>query len=430
MSANYKRAKLFIFILCISAFGPYVFPNQGLRLEHIVIYGAFSYWIIFKIDINWNKNIFILMVLCLAVLVWMLVVSLQNIEQSTLYRLVAAFENFTQPIALIASINMAIINLSRLEKIELIRYSSIIILSLLSLNAFLALSSAFFDTWPFIKYFVIADDGDFEAASVSQLAQTLGRFSGIFNQPVESGLAYSTGMLICVYLIPSHRSISITAWASLLCLIIGGCLSVSKTFIFGGLPLSLLYWYQLHAKRLKYSFLNITGLLFSASLLVAFLFFFKDVWQGYGFFSSVINIENADNNLIGFFTGSRFGGGESAVGQVFAAVWSESPIVGFGVGLPDKRAIDNAMIEYFLYGGIVGLILYFLILIVIFLAAYNTTIYDKKHGLLLMNLFLLILGAGIGAPVLTLNRSSILLWVLILIIFGLMSKPKPAAIDQ
>ena len=41
-----KKAHRIIILLFISAFGPYIFPQAGLRLEHFFIYGVFAYVII------------------------------------------------------------------------------------------------------------------------------------------------------------------------------------------------------------------------------------------------------------------------------------------------------------------------------------------------------------------------------------------------
>ena len=81
---------------------------------------------------------------------------------------------------------------------------------------------------------------------------------------------------------------------------------------------------------------------------------------------------------------------------------------------------DNAYVEFFLYGGVVGLFLCLGILLVIFLTALQGLRTDFNWELLIF--LILIIGASIGAPVLTLNRSSIFLWVIIVITFMILAK--------
>jgi len=103
--------------------------------------------------------------------------------------------------------------------------------------------------------------------------------------------------------------------------------------------------------------------------------------------------------------------------------------MGFGVPMSYLRALDNAYIEYFFYGGIVGLVFYIAILAVILWVAFRGLKTNPKLGRLLMALWILIIGAGIGAPVLTINRSSIFLWVILVITFGVLSKRRTSAIS-
>ena len=107
-------------------------------------------------------------------------------------------------------------------------------------------------------------------------------------------------------------------------------------------------------------------------------------------------------------TGSRFGSYEpSVVLPLFLKIWNDSPITGFGVLVSGPYVFDNAYVEFFLYGGVVGLFLCLGILLVIFWTALQGLRTDSQLGRLLMTFWILIIGASIGAPVLTLNRSSI-----------------------
>ncbi len=256
MKIHYLDSRHFIIFLCIAALGPYVVPAAGLRLEHFAIYGSLLYVMIHKIfsckNVKKNDNIFILMVLCLAVAFWILAVSLPNIiSGASTYSILAAMENFTQPVALIIVISSVVGKLDRTARLNLLRVAGIAMIAMLCINSFIAILTIFFDTWPFLQYFVVAGDGGLSMVSVSELALAMGRFSGVFNQPAESGLAYSIGLLVWVYLATTSKRISSLGWVSLILLIIGGSLSVSKSFILGGFPLSMLYWVWTALSRLR-----------------------------------------------------------------------------------------------------------------------------------------------------------------------------------
>ena len=390
-----------------------------------MIYGGLFYVMLFKTNAKWDKDIFLLMALCLANVFWVAAVSLRNLSWANPYSLCAAMENFTQPFALIVIIYSVIIRLDRTARLNLLRVAGIAVIVMLCINSFVSILTIFHDTWPFVQYFVIGGDPD-ATGTVSQLAATMGRFSGLFNQPVEAGLAYSIGLLVWVYLATTSRRINSIAWVSLILLIIGGFLSVSKSFILGGFPLSMLYWFwiALSQKRIRKSTL-FGGMIWGAVVTVVLSLFAKS-WAGLDYLLRIFDPSSInERGAIQLFTAGRISA-ESGVAEHFAKTWSESPIIGFGVPQSDLGSLDNAYIEFFLSGGIVGLIFYIAILIVIIRVAVHGLKTDPPLGWFLIALWVLIIGAGIGAPVITLNRASIFLWVIIVITFGVLSKRRYA----
>ena len=434
MQIHFRHSCLFIILLCIVALGPYILPTMGLRLEHFVIYGSFLY-VIFKmllcINAKMDRNVFLLMLLCLANVFWMVVVSLQNISWASPYRIFAALENFTQPVALIIIIYATMTRLDRAARQNLLQVASIAVIVMLCINSVIAILTIFYDTWPFTQYFVVADYGtEGEMATVWERAASMGRFLGIFNQPGEAGLAYSIGSLVWVYLATTSKRINSIAWVSLILLIIGGSLSVSKSFILGGFPLSMLYWFwtAISQKRIRKSTL-IGGMGWFLGG-VAVISLFAKSWAGLGFLLRLFDWSYIkDEGAIYIFTGQRYGGDESVINQL-ARIWSETPVMGFGVPLRYISALDSAYYEFFIYGGIVGLIFYIAILAVILWVAFRGLRTDSELGRLLMALWILIIGAGIGAGVLTINRSSIFLLVILVITFGVLSKRRASDISR
>ncbi|MFA4915058.1 MAG: hypothetical protein WC560_00120 [Syntrophales bacterium] len=370
-----------------------------------------------------DKNIFLLLALSLAVAFWILVVSLQNLSWATPYGVCAGLENFTQPVALIIVISAVVERLDREARLNLLRVAGIAMIVMLCINSLLAILTIFYDTLPFTQYFVVA--GYFSVAdntmiSLSQLAATMNRFLGVFNQPAESGLAYSIGSLVWVYLATTSKRISSIAWVSLPLLIIGGSLSVSKTFTLGGFPLSMLYWVwsELSLLRIRKSVL-VGGMIWGLGTAVV-ISLLAESWAGLDYFLRFFRRGSYYDGAISLFTGGRFGGAESGVGNLFAKTWNESPIMGFGVS--NAQGLDNGYIEFFFYGGIVGLAFHIAILAVILRVAFRGLRTDPERGRLMMALWILIIGASIGAPVFTLNRSSIFLWIILVIVFGVLSK--------
>ena len=386
----------------------------------------------FRKNVKWDKNIFLLIALFLTNVFWILAVSLRNLSWTSPYRICAALDNFTQPVALIIIIYAAVTRLDRTARFNLLRVAGIAVIVMLCLNSFISILSMFYDTWPFLQYFVVAADTGLATGAVMEMAATMGRFSGIFNQPAEAGLAYSIGLLAWVYMAVTSKRINSIAWVSLILLIIGGSLSISKVFIIGGFSLSMLYWFWtvLSKKWLHIRKSTLFGGLICVLAGVAGVSLLTESWIGLDFFLRLFDPGSInDEGVISLFTAGRFGAEETSVKSLFAKTWNESPVIGFGVPLPDSGALDNAYIEFFIYGGIVGLTFYIAILAVILRVAFRGLRTDPQLGMLLMALWILIIGVGIGVPVLTINRSSVLLWIILVITFGILSKRRTSAIS-
>lgn len=435
MKNYYLSACRFIVLLCLAAMGPYVVPAAGLRLEHFVIYGTFLWVIVLKTISGRNakkdRNVFLLLGLCFAAALWVSISTLKNLSWATPYGVLAGLENFIQPIALIVVIISVMDRLERVERLNLLRVAGIATIVMLCINAFIAALSMFYDLWPFLEYFVVGElDLENGLTTLSQVAATGGRLLGVFNQPAESGLAYSIALLIWAYLATISKRINLIGGFSLILLLIGGFLSISKTFMFGGFPLSILYYIWTGPIRFRIRINTLItvssfglGMVVVLSLLADLL---AESWKGFEFFLRYFNLAIFDNGIfevLDLLTGSRFGNGESGVGLLFAKAWMEAPIMGFGVA--NAQGLDNGFLEFFFYGGIVGLAFHIALLLVILWVAFVGLRSDPNRGRLLFTLWILIIGASIGAPAITLNRASIFLWIILIITFGVLSKRMP-----
>ena len=426
-SHQYKLAKRIIILLCVVALGPYVISQAGVRLEHFVIY--FSLLYVFLASLTSHKNILLnrfaasILGLFFASVIWIFAVSYLYKGLGNIYGLLAALENFIQPITLILVLSWFLARLDRTARFNLLRVAIITMIVMLCINALVAIASVYFDTWPVVRYFVLSDTGIGGRGSVFERAASMGRFSGVFNQPFESGVAYSIGLLGWIYLAVTARRITLNNWVALTLLLAGGALSVSKVFILGGFPLAILFWCWLSMGRLSVRKSTLFGGTLWILVATAALSALAASWAGLRFFLRLFDFAClSEHGIINVFTAGRFGQETTGVKSLFIQTWSESPIFGFGA--PIDGALDNAYIEFFYYGGSVALLLNILMLLVVFYVAFLALQNAPKLGKFLFVLWVFIIGAGMGAPILTLNRSSIYLWVILVIAFGLVSKRK------
>lgn len=410
--------------------GPYIMPNAGLRLEHFVIYGSLLYVLIFQRQslrrVIEDKQISSVIVLCLMIAFWILFVSLQNVGWTTPYDMLAGLENFTQPAALLMVLSVSSERVTPAKRIDLLRIGSEAMIAMLSLNSLLSMLSVFIDTWPFVQSFVVTAATEIQGQTTWEQAADMGRLTGIFNQPAEAGMSYSIGLVAWVLLATMQRNgIGIYRWLALLLLLFGGILTVSKTFLFGGIPIAFAYllWTIIVRSDRNIHVSTIVGGLAMTMLGSALVLEFADSWVGVDLALRFFDFGSyADDGVLSVLTGERFGREESGVGMLFSTTWLESPILGFGVPMRNMGALDNGYIEFFYYGGIVALVMYILILWLILARAIEGIKYNPTFGRFLLAIWTLIIGGNIGAPVLTLNRASIFLWITVVLSIGILSR--------
>lgn len=408
--AKFRRAQVIIFLLLISVFGPYLLPNIGVRIEHIVIYTlliGFILKLIMDKKQSLSSVLWSLLFLWGASVLWISVVTIFLKQYSSTFRAFAALENLLQPIALMIVIGVVLSHISSQGRLQLLINAIQWMIVLLILNTLISIATIYFDTWPLVNWFVREDMG---GSSVWLKAASMGRYSGIFDQPAEAGIAYSVSLLGWVYLTVGRYRLTWRQCIAGIMLIMGGLLSVSKIFILGGLPIALGYAVWLAG----YRYLARTVTLFLGIIVGVLVMVKRWEWLGWNFLMRLFNIQQfSDEGLLYLYTAGRFGGKESTVKQMFEETWNSAFLHGFGLGT--FSSLDNGYLEFFYQGGIIALLLYGIILCVIGFAAFQASFNRLKEGKLLIVLWIIIVGAGLGAPVFTSNRSSILLWVILII---------------
>jgi O-antigen ligase len=90
-------------------------------------------------------------------------------------------------------------------------------------------------------------------------------------------------------------------------------------------------------------------------------------------------------------------------------VWHEAPVQ--GLGFASAVTLDNAYVEFLFQGGVIGLAGYVAVLGVMGWIGLSHYVAGREEGRLLLCCFVFLVGAGVGAPVLTINRFSTAFWV-------------------
>ncbi len=415
-----KGVYIILSLILISAFGPYIFRNSGVRLEHLIIYPLAAILLIryFFHPKKATPRIYHIILTLWALLIFWLILITYFTKDTFSFFIIPEMENVIQPLALMFILGELLKGLSFNEQLKFLKVAAWIIIILLALNAILSIATIFIDTWSIVRWFL---RGDNFLETVWGRSLTNGRYLGIFNQPFEAGLAYSVGLLLWAYLLLKQKAGSFLLSNVGILLIAGGLLSISKVFLLGGIPAAILFavWgLDTHrAKRLGGAFILfviVTGLLTS----------FRR-WVGAQYLLQLFDYKRVSKvGALSLYSGGRLGNQSSFVGHLFRLVWEVSPLVGFGFGV--NFALDNAYLEFFYQGGLIALTIYLGILTILGLSFFRrlaSGLIEAKMALLLVAL---VIFAGFGAPVLTINRSSILVWVVLITLMFLLWSAKPS----
>ena len=401
------RAKRVVSILLVSAFGPYVVPQAGLRLEQFVVYPLFAVAGLTLAIGRTRKmhSVFWTLAFLLGTsAIWMLLVTAFSRHPASAFEVVAAVENLLEPVALITVMGALLWNLSAPVRRQVLEEAARWVVILLSLNALVSITSVFINTMPVLGWFVRAS----ASGSVLSNAASMGRYSGIFNQPIEAGVAYSLGVFAWIYLVLERNHSTPWMWLGAALLVVGGLLTVSKVFILGGIPLAVIYagWCigASHTRLAK----AVLGVGLAAGLMLSL-----GGWAGWGYLERLLDFGSVGaGGALAFYTAGRFGGADAPVARLFGEVWRGASLQGFG--LAAYTPLDNGYLEFFYQGGLFALSLYACMLVIVGYVALRAVRRGWPEGKLMTMVWLLVIGASFGAPVLTINRASILLWILLL----------------
>jgi hypothetical protein len=400
---NLQSSK-FPIIFIISAFCPYLSIQLGVRVEHFIIYPSlFLILLMYKFK-SINKYILIILALWSFIFIFLLTRTILDSNRASLVNILAEIDNFAQPIALMlifASLIYAGINY---EKDLLLRTSKVLVI-FLSLNTVWTIIGFITDVHFINEYFW----GGLSSVAIN--AEQMGRYSGIFNQPSEAGVAYSLGLFAIMYIMDREKKINIKHYFFIIFILFGGIVTVSKIFLFGGLLLFLfsIFMHKKVRKKLPKLLIWIPILSYPAYV------FLINSWDGFDFIGRFFNGNN-QQGFISLITAGRFGGAEGVQSQqsiFFSEILQTSPLIGAGMG--HYQTVDTAFFHMFSNGGSIAMLIYLFILVFLFVLAIKFLIkckFNSESKYFVMIVLLIFLGS-FGVPILIINRSSIIIWVLI-----------------
>ena len=229
------------------------------------------------------------------------------------------------------------------------------------------------------------------------------RYSGIFNQPAEAGMAYALALCALVYL-AQIRAVGVRATAAGIILLgAGGLLTGSKVFLLGGIPVTLLM--VLQDRRSRVRVVASTACAVSVLWLVA-ITGIAPAWAG------GVEVSRLLHPSVTTWTAGRYGS-DATLGPAMVDVLRSSPWYGFGAGGLNVP-YDSLWLEVLVFAGIAGFAL--AVLTLLFMAVRCARLGCALGGAerrLAVAALIVAVETSPGLPSLTANRASLLLWMIL-----------------
>ncbi len=258
-----------------------------------------------------------------------------------------------------------------------------------------SLASVFFEVSGLLAFWVRLEDD-----AVWAQALAVGRFTGIFNQPLEAGVFFSVALFAVLYLFKVRPQARIFNAVGLSVILLGGLLSLSKNFTILGLGLSFFLAVSIRLVTLG------TALTLGVGALIAIVLLVLQLNAAYA--DSLIELFH-DGGLLLALTAGRLGAADTEVTQLLSQLSDRGQwVLGFGLG--SQLPLDNGYLEFFYQGGIFSLSGY-----LVFIAALTWCALQRRsciEGRLLLVLAVFIVTASFGGPVITASRASVALMLL------------------
>lgn len=384
-------------LVLVACFGPYL--AFGLRTEQVVVY-ALALPAVVRLSQRWLPG-----AILAGGLAWLSLVAVAAssglVGPGDSHRYIAGVDNLLLPVAAgLVAIDWS----DRWSAHELLLAMSHWLVLLLSANTLvIGLSLVSEPSW--LAHFWSGDAtiGTVGAmGTVAERAATMGRLSGVFNQPVEAGVAYSLGVLLLAYRTHYRRTLALIPWWVLL--MAGGLASVSKVFLLLGVPVTLAYLLYTHQTQI----IRVVPVVLAAT--AGTWAALSGAWTGGDRVRWLFSGDLGDHTAVQWFTAGRYGT-TGDVSEVIDMVLADYPITGYGAaGTP--VAYDSAYVEVLVFGGLLGLGCYLLALIALFVCWLDIP-FRRPQGALILAVLAVTVAAGLGGPTFTANRIGVPLTIVL-----------------
>jgi hypothetical protein len=234
-----------------------------------------------------------------------------------------------------------------------------------------------------------------------------GRFTGIFDQPAEAGLAYGVALFGLIYLGQRQNVRARTMAVCAAALVTGGILTFSKIFLLGALPLAVVM--ILGTRRERIRIITSCAVAGAVLWLMGAAHLLPSWPRGAMMLGRYLH---PSGSLAATYTAGRYGAG-GTLGPAVGDVLQASPWYGFGAG-GLATAYDSLWVQVLILAGVAGVILAAATLLML---AFRLWCLRGVTGPAEWNLaaavLTLAIGASLGLPSLTANRDVTLLWLIL-----------------
>jgi hypothetical protein len=247
-------------------------------------------------------------------------------------------------------------------------------------------------------------DADPSVWSVAANAAGNGRYTGIFDQPAEAGIAYGVALLLLVWLARQALRPALVTGAAVL-LTAGGVLTLSKVFLLAALPVAVFTVFRGRARlRAAVTAAACGGLLWCAGA--------AGLLPGWRAGSVSLAALASPQSLTATYTAGRYGAG-GTLGPVAADVLRVAPWGGFGaggVGVP----YDSLWLQVLAVSGALGVALALAVFgMLAWRLAALRAVMARADWHLACGVAVLAAAASLGIPSLTANRAATMLWLVL-----------------
>ena len=252
--------------------------------------------------------------------------------------------------------------------------------------------------------------------SVAANAAENGRFTGIFDQPAEAGVAYGAALCCLIYMAQRRKIRAGTAALCAAAFIAGGILTFSKIFLLGMLPLAVMMTLRTPRERIR---VIVCSAVTAAAFWLLGTAHLLPPWpRGAVMLDALLH---PSGSLAAEYTAGRYGTGGS-LGPGVSDVLHASPWYGFGAG-GLTTAYDSLWVQMLVLAGIAGLILAAVVLLMLALRLWRLRgVTGPAEWTLAGGVLVLAIGGSLGLPSLTANRDATLLWL----VLGILIAAQPA----